>query len=498
MTLGDDARRATIAWSTGAPDLVIAVDAGAIALEPREVPVHYPEEAARGTSPDEILHAPLVIEAALPPGGRVVVVLGTAAGSEAAVPHPDAGPAVIAAAEAHAADLARTVGGDASPPFVAALAVAAERFLVRRFHADTGAPGDDDHRRLPVVRRLGPGHDDRRCPGLALALGRRRGRGEILRTWAALVRDGLLPNHFPEAGGEAAYHAIDAPLWFVHALGAYERATGDASLVRELRGAVEQILGAYRRGTRFGIGDGPRRRPGPRRRARPPAHLDGREGRRRRHHAAPRQAGRDPGAVDRGAQAGRALGGRGRRRGLGRARTPTTRPRAPPPRSATASSGPDLGWLNDVVDGPEGDDGSLRPNQLFALSLLPDLVTRGAGGIDPRCGRAPPRRARAGSGRSRRSSPATAPWFQGPPAFRDSAYHQGPAWTWLLGAWIDAVARFRGRDAARARARGGPSMPSASTGGVAELLEPEPPHAARGCPWQAWGVAELLRCATGG
>src|SRR6188768_3254914 len=109
VSLGDDGRRATITWSNGAPDLVIAVDAGAIALEPREVPVHYPEETARGTSPGEILHAPLVIEAALPPGGRIVIVLGTDAGSEAAVPHPDAAPAVIASAAAHAADLARTV-----------------------------------------------------------------------------------------------------------------------------------------------------------------------------------------------------------------------------------------------------------------------------------------------------------------------------------------------------------------------------------------------------
>ena len=73
-------------------------------------------------------------------------------------------------------------------------------------------------------------------PGLTLATGRHDDARRILRTWAALVRDGLLPNHFPEAG-VPAYHAIDAPLWFVHALGAYERATGDATLPRELRPA---------------------------------------------------------------------------------------------------------------------------------------------------------------------------------------------------------------------------------------------------------------------
>ena len=108
-----------------------------------------------------------------------------------------------------------------------------------------------------MVRRLGPRHDDRPARHGARAGRRDKAAGGILRTWAALVRDGLLPNHFPGAGGEAAYHAIDAPLWFVHAIGAYEAATGDAGLVGQLRGAVEQVLGAYRRGTRFGIGMDP-------------------------------------------------------------------------------------------------------------------------------------------------------------------------------------------------------------------------------------------------
>ena len=196
VTLDDDARQATVAWASGAPDLVIAVDGGAMSLEPREVLVHYPEETARGTSPDEILHAPIVIEAPLPPGGRLVVVLGTAAGSEAAVPTPADGPAVIAAAAERAADLARTVGSDASDQAIAALAVAAERFLVRRFHADTGAPGITIIAGYPWFGDWG--RDTMiALPGTALALGRHEAAAQILRTWAALVHDGLLPNHFP-------------------------------------------------------------------------------------------------------------------------------------------------------------------------------------------------------------------------------------------------------------------------------------------------------------
>ena len=262
----------------------------------------------------------------------------------------------------------------------------------------------------------------------------------------------------------------------------------------ELRGAIEHILGAYRRGTRFGIGMDPV--DGLVRGGEPglqltwmDAKVDGvvitpRHGKPVEIQAlwieALRLAARWAGAADDAESAARHVDDAAR---------------------ATTSFRnrffrPDLGWLNDVVDGPEGDDGSLRPNQLFALSLLPDLVTaaEAASVLD-----AVERHLVVPGGVRTLApfEPGYRPWFQGPPAFRDSAYHQGPAWTWLLGAWIDAVARFRGRDAARAEVRRAVDALGV-TGGVAELLEPEPPHAARGCPWQAWGVAELLRCATGG
>ncbi len=100
------------------------------------------------------------------------------------------------------------------------------------------------------------------------------------------------------------------------------------------------------------------------------------------------------------------------------------------------------------MDGPEGDDGSLRPNQLFALSLLPDLVS--AAQADAILDAVERHLVVPGGVRTLAPfEPGYRPWFQGPPAFRDSAYHQGPAWTWLLGAWIDAVGRFRGPEAAR-------------------------------------------------
>jgi predicted glycogen debranching enzyme len=155
----------------------------------------------------------------------------------------------------------------------------------------------------------------------------------------------------------------------------------------------------------------------------------------------------------------------------------------------------DRGWLRDVVDGPDGDDSSLRPNQLLALSLLPDLVDaeRAAAVLDAVATHL------VVPGGVRTLAPFEHGYrvrFQGPPAFRDSAYHQGPAWTWLLGPWLDSVARVKGVNEARTElARHLDAVDPELTGAVPELVEPEPPFASRGCPWQAWGVAELLRSA---
>jgi predicted glycogen debranching enzyme len=154
---------------------------------------------------------------------------------------------------------------------------------------------------------------------------------------------------------------------------------------------------------------------------------------------------------------------------------------------------PDLGWLADVVDGPGGDELALRPNQLLALSLPHPLV-------DEAVGRAildVVERHLVVPGALRSLAPFEPGYcrsFQGPPAVRDAAYHQGTAWTWLVGPWVDAVARFRGEAAAREAAETAlDALDPERTGAIPELLEPEPPHEARGCPWQAWGVAELLR-----
>jgi glycogen debranching enzyme len=492
VAIAEDARSATVAWSDPAlPVVRVATDRGRIRPARREVPVDYPDEAARGTPAAERLHVALEIVADMPRDASVTVVIGTGAGGRASIPTPEDGPLVARAAAARDADLVSRAGIAGHR----ALVLAADRFLALR--PDPALPDPDDG--MTVIAGYPWFGDWGRdtmisLPGLTLATGRHEIAARILRTWAGLVRDGLLPNHFPEAGrGQPAYHAIDAPLWFVHAVAAYELATGDRRLPAALRPAVEAIIGAYRDGTRFGIGMDPA--DGLVRGGEPGLQLTWMDARvdgtviTPRHGkpveiqalwiAALRHSARWADAAGEAATASAHRAGADRAAASFRARYFL----------------PGHRWLADVIDGPDGDDASLRPNQLLAMTLVDDLVDadQAAAILD-----AVERHLLVPGGVRTLApfEPAYRDRFQGPPGVRDAAYHQGPAWTWLLGPWLDAVERHRGEKAARTSlAAALRALDPGETGAVPELLEPEPPHASRGCPWQAWGVAELLRCA---
>lgn len=158
---------------------------------------------------------------------------------------------------------------------------------------------------------------------------------------------------------------------------------------------------------------------------------------------------------------------------------------------------PELGYLADVVDGPDGDDVSLRPNQLIAMSVPREPLVDAsiAAAILEVIGR------QLGTPVGLRSlapdHPSFAGRYGGDPASRDGVYHQGTAWAWLAGPYVDALVRF-----------GGPSGPGharrvldgmrrhltdAGLDSVSEIFDGDPPFAPQGCPWQAWSVAEFLR-----
>jgi predicted glycogen debranching enzyme len=157
---------------------------------------------------------------------------------------------------------------------------------------------------------------------------------------------------------------------------------------------------------------------------------------------------------------------------------------------------PELGYLADVVDGPDGDDLSLRPNQLLALSIGEPLVDGAiAGSVLDAVGREleTPVGLRSLAPRD----PAYAGHYGGGPAARDGVYHRGTVWAWLLGPYAEALVRFGGPEG-RARARVvldglRRHLYDAGLGSVSEIFDGDAPYTPRGCPWQAWSVAELLR-----
>jgi predicted glycogen debranching enzyme len=153
------------------------------------------------------------------------------------------------------------------------------------------------------------------------------------------------------------------------------------------------------------------------------------------------------------------------------------------------------GWLFDVIDGEGPDDASLRPNQLFSISLphavlaeqhwaaVMDVVQRrlltpvGLRSLAP-------------------GEPDYKPRYDGDLRSRDAAYHQGTVWAWLIGPFIDAWLRVHPDQQQQAREflQGfKTNLSSAGVGSISEVFDAEPPYQARGCIAQAWSVAEVLR-----
>jgi predicted glycogen debranching enzyme len=150
--------------------------------------------------------------------------------------------------------------------------------------------------------------------------------------------------------------------------------------------------------------------------------------------------------------------------------------------------------LLDLVDGPGGDDRALRPNQLLAVSLPAGPL---AGAADRDAARAvvgacAPLLTPLGLRSLAPDDPAYRPLHRGSPAERDSAYHQGTVWPWLIGPYVDTARRVGVPTDDLLEGLSG-HLGDWGLGSVSETADGAAPHAATGCPFQAWSVAELLR-----
>jgi 4-alpha-glucanotransferase len=325
-------------------------------------------------------------------------------------------------------------------------------------------------------------------PGLCLATGQFETARLILETFARFVDQGMLPNVFPGAGATPEYNTADASLWFIEAWRAYVAASGDEAALRRNFPVLADIVAWHLKGTRYGIAVDPA--DGLLYAGEPGMQLTWMDARVGGRVVTPR-IGKPVEINALWYNALAAMTGMAERAGAS----------ADPYRAAAvlARAGfarfarPDGRGLYDVLDGPDGADASLRPNQIFAVSLP-------ASPLEPEIQRTVVERCGAAlvTSYGLRSLAPGAPGYRGGCSGtveeRDGAYHQGTVWAWLLGPW--AVAHYRiYRDAAAAQRflePIGDHLRDAGLGQVSEIFDGDPPHTPRGCPAQAWSVATIL------
>ena len=329
--------------------------------------------------------------------------------------------------------------------------------------------------------------------GLTLCTGRHAEAGYILRTFLHYVKDGLIPNMFPEGQNEGLYHTADATLWFFHAMDRYVTVTGDRLTLRHAIPKFLSIIEHHLRGTRFNIGVD----------ARDGLLKQGAEGYQltwmdakvegwvvtpRRGKAVElnalfynalrlmerwlREEGQEQQAGEMARHAQRVYESFNRR-----------------------FWNPQTNCLYDVIDGEGGDDPAIRPNQVLSVALphpvldpqkwrtMLDVVQRllvtpvGLRSLAP-------------------GHPDYKPNYDGDLRARDAAYHQGTVWGWLAGPFADAWLKVHPEDSKGIEQliEGfAAHLGEAGIGQISEIFDAEPPFTPRGCVAQAWSVAEVLR-----
>jgi predicted glycogen debranching enzyme len=330
--------------------------------------------------------------------------------------------------------------------------------------------------------------------GLTLTTRRFREAAYILRTFGHYIRDGLIPNMFPDGAREGLYHTADATLWFFHAVQRYFDLTGDADTVRHLMPKLTDVIVHHLNGTRFGIGVDPS--DGLLRQGEEGYQLTWMDAKVDGWVVTPRRGK----AVEINALwynalrlldgLTKSLGGSGADLDL---EQHAARARESFNRRFWFEDG---GYLYDVVDGEGGNDSACRPNQVFSISLDHQVLVRERWEPVMQVVR---QRLLTPVG-LRSLAPGHADYkarYYGDLRSRDAAYHQGTVWGWLIGPFVDAWLRVYPEDRRGARQfldGFAGHLSEACVGSISEIFDAEPPYTPRGCIAQAWSVAEVLRC----
>ncbi|EGV28453.1 Amylo-alpha-16-glucosidase [Thiorhodococcus drewsii AZ1] len=373
-----------------------------------------------------------------------------------------------------------------APPWIRQLILAADSFLIARPIEDmadgtsviAGYPWFGDWGRDTMIA----------LPGLTLATGRHAIARHILATLARFIDGGLLPNCFPGAGESPAYNSVDAALWYIEGWRAYVETTDDEASLVEFYPTLAGIIDAYRRGTHHGISMDPM--DGLIRAGESGLQLTWMDAKVDDWVVTPRTGK----PVEVNALWYNALVAmRGFAERLGRDPAPYQELAERAANGFRRFVRPDGRGLLDLLDGPNGDDASLRPNQVFAVSLTASPLTpTERSTVVEICERLllTPYGLRSLAPDDTRYRGR----YLGNVRERDGAYHQGSVWCWLLGHFALAQYRVTG-DAERALALLEPladHLSDAGLGSLGELFDGDPPHAPRGTPLQAWSVACTL------
>jgi predicted glycogen debranching enzyme len=365
------------------------------------------------------------------------------------------------------------------------LALAADQFIVKRGDLKTIIAGYhwfSDWGRDTMIA----------LPGLCLATGRLDDAKNILKAFANSVHAGMLPNRFPDYGEAPEYNTIDATLWYFHAVFKYFKYSADKSFVESVVPILQGIIEWHYKGTRYNI------------------HVDpedeliygGQDGVQLTWMDAkvgdwvvtPRKGK----PVEINALWFNALKimqsllneiGNAKEGEKYEMKADTVQ------KSFNAKFWNAKGFLYDNIDGDYKDD-SIRPNQIYAIALpFPLLTKEKAANVFKTV------ETQLLTPRGLRSLAAShkdyKPIYGGNPWHRDGSYHQGTVWSFLLGAYIDALILVKGdkgkADASKIIKKFLEHLDEAGVGSVSEIFDADPPHTSRGCIAQAWGVGEVLR-----
>ncbi|HVO56099.1 MAG TPA: amylo-alpha-1,6-glucosidase [Dongiaceae bacterium] len=468
------------------------VRAAGASCEPQHIwyrDVLFLRERERGLDDHEDQLLAAIFRARLGKGQDVSIVCSTERGSD------------LDAAKAHAAErnreseilaaaepLLKSQDTGSSPAWLRQLLLAADQFVVSRplsGHPEgktiiAGYHWFADWGRDTMIA----------LAGLTLATGRTAIAQQILLAFSTFVDGGMLPNNFPEAGGVPGYNTMDATLWYFEAIRRYFAASQERATLQRLFPVLAGIVHAHVEGTRYNI------------------HVDPSDG---------LLYGGGPGAqltwMD--AKVGdwvvtprtgkpveiNALWIAALETLAGFASHLNLDNREYLELAARARANFRKFWnaqrncCFDVIDAPGvGNDAALRPNQIFAVSLLPDLLSAEQQKAVVDCC-ASALVTPVGLRSLAPGEPGYTGRYAGGAHERDAAYHQGTVWGWLLPSFALAHFRvYRNREAARRFLQSlGESTIDYGLGSLPEIFDGDPPHTPRGCIAQAWTVGELLR-----